>query len=71
MLSKATQEKWARLFYLTPANRTVKLDGPMTQLIPIRTGPQIRSIIKWDWDWVNQGAREQMIEKWNREIIGR
>jgi len=25
--------------------------------------------MKWDWDWVNAGNRERMIERWNREIL--
>ncbi len=71
MLAASTQEKWIRQYWLTPANQTVKIDGTLATLIPVHTGPQIRSIIKWDWDWVNSGAREQMIELWNREIVGR
>jgi len=71
MLSRPIQEKWSNQYFLTPANKNLKFAGEMSQLVPIHTGPQIRSIIKWDWDWFNTGAREQMIEKWNREIIGR
>lgn len=71
MLSRATQEKWVNQYYLTPANRTLRFSGELAQLVPVHTGPQIRSIIKWDWDWFNAGAREQIIDKWNREIIGR
>lgn len=71
MLSRPTQEKWVNQYYLTPANRNLKLTGELAQLVPVHTAPQIRSIIKWDWDWFNTGAREQMIERWNREIIGR
>ncbi len=71
MLAASTQEKWARQYWLTPANQTVKITGELAELIPVHTAPQIRSIIKWDWDWVNSGAREQMIERWNREIVGK
>jgi putative spermidine/putrescine transport system substrate-binding protein len=71
MLGRATQEKWVNQYYLTPANRNMRFAGELSQLVPVHTAPQIRSIIKWDWDWFNTGAREQMIEKWNREIIGR
>ncbi len=71
MLSRPTQEKWVQQYYLTPANRTIRFTGELAQLVPIHTAPQIRSIVKWDWDWFNTGAREQMIERWNREIIGR
>jgi putative spermidine/putrescine transport system substrate-binding protein len=71
MLDPATQEKWARQYFVTPANRKVKIGGELARLIPVHTGPQIRSIVKWDWEWFNRGAREQMIELWNREIVGR
>ncbi|MDQ7859483.1 MAG: extracellular solute-binding protein [Armatimonadota bacterium] len=71
MLSRQTQERWVNQYYLTPANRTLRFSGELAQLVPVHTAPQIRSIIKWDWDWFNTGAREQMIERWNREIVGR
>jgi len=70
-LSPAVQEKWARGYWWTPANRKVQITGELAQDIPVRTQVQIRSIIKWDWDWVNAGNREKMIERWNREIVGR
>lgn len=70
-LSKPVQEKWATRFWWTPANREVKITGPLALEIPVHTQAQIRSILKWDWDWVNAGARERMIDRWNREIVGR
>lgn len=70
-LSLPVQEKWASAFWWTPANRKVKIEGQLAQEIPIHTQAQIRSIHKWDWDWVNAGNREKMIERWNREIVGR
>lgn len=70
-LSKPVQEKWSAQFWWTPANRTVKITGRLAQEIPVHTQVQIRQIMKWDWDWVNSGAREEMISKWNRIILGR
>jgi putative spermidine/putrescine transport system substrate-binding protein len=68
-LSVPVQEKWARQYFWTPANRKVKITGELTQAIPVHTQAQIRQIMKWDWDWVNAGNRERMIERWNREIL--
>jgi putative spermidine/putrescine transport system substrate-binding protein len=70
-ISPAVQEKWSAGFYWTPANRKVKIAGALAQDIPVHTQAQIRQIFKWDWDWINTGAREQMIQRWNREILGR
>ncbi len=70
-ISPQVQEKWANGFWWTPANRKVKITGQLAQDIPVHTQAQIKSILKWDWDWVNAGNREKMIERWNREIVGR
>lgn len=70
-LSLPVQTKWAEKFWWTTGNRKVKVSGELAQEIPVHTQAQIRSILRWDWDWVNAGARERMIERWNREIVGR
>ncbi|HEU5300432.1 MAG TPA: ABC transporter substrate-binding protein [bacterium] len=70
-LSRAVQEKWAASFWWTPANRAVRITGKLATEIPVHTQAQIRQIMRWDWDWVNAGAREEMINKWNRQILGR
>jgi putative spermidine/putrescine transport system substrate-binding protein len=70
-ISPQVQEKWSRQFWWTPANRKVQITGQLATEIPVHTRAQIRSIHKWDWDWVNAGNRERMIERWNREIVGR
>ncbi|MDR7546217.1 MAG: extracellular solute-binding protein [Armatimonadota bacterium] len=70
-LSRPVQEKWSGQFWWTPANRTVRITGRLATEIPVHTQAQIRQIMKWDWDWVNAGAREEMINKWNRVILGR
>jgi putative spermidine/putrescine transport system substrate-binding protein len=71
MLSAPVQEKWVKSWFVTPANRKVKITNDMAQYIFVRTAPQVRSLIKWDWDWVNGGARDTMLDRWNREIVGR
>lgn len=70
-ISQPVQEKWAAQFLWTPANRKVRITGELSQVIPVHTQAQIRQIMRWDWDWVNAGAREMMIQRWNREILGR
>ncbi|MDR7544729.1 MAG: ABC transporter substrate-binding protein [Armatimonadota bacterium] len=70
-LSVPVQEKWMRSYYWTPANRKVKVPRELEGDVPVHTQVQIRQIHRWDWDWVNAGARERMIERWNREIVGR
>ncbi len=69
-LSRPVQEKWAAQFWWTPGSRAVKITGKLATEIPVHTQAQIRQIMKWDWDWVNSGAREEMINKWNREVLG-
>jgi putative spermidine/putrescine transport system substrate-binding protein len=70
-ISQPVQQKWAASFWWTPANRKVTISRALATEIRVHTQPQIRAIMKWDWDWVNAGARERMIERWNREILGR
>lgn len=70
-LSAQVQEKWMRGFFWTPANRKVKIPTDLKADVPYHTQVQIRSIMRWDWDWVGAGNREKMIERWNREIVGR
>ncbi|MFZ5822935.1 MAG: ABC transporter substrate-binding protein [Bacillota bacterium] len=68
-LSEPVQEKWAKAYYVTPANTKVKIEGDLKKDIPI-TADQIDKIHIWDWDWVNSGAKEKMIDRWNKEISG-
>lgn len=70
-LSVPVQTKWAEQFFWTPANRRVRIGGPLVGDIPVHTQAQIRQIMRWDWDWMNAGAREEMIRQWNRQIVGR
>jgi putative spermidine/putrescine transport system substrate-binding protein len=69
MLSTEIQAKWAASYYVTPANVEVTIDGDLARLIPV-TADRVGEIKQWDWLWLNQGPREDMVNRWNREIRG-
>lgn len=69
MLSEPVQTKWAGAYYVTPGNTRVKIEGELKGLIPV-TANQVDKIHQWDWNWVNGGAKDKMIERWNKEISG-
>lgn len=69
MLSNETQSKWAESYYVTPANVEVPIEGELAELIPV-TADEIDKIHQWDWLWLNAGPREDMVNRWNREIRG-
>ncbi|MBW7881448.1 MAG: ABC transporter substrate-binding protein [Caldilineaceae bacterium] len=69
MLSEPVQTKWAAAYYVTPGNTNVTIEGELAQLIPV-TAEKIGMIEKWDWIWLNTGPREEMVNRWNREISG-
>lgn len=68
-LSTETQRKWAENYYVTPANVEVPIEGELAKLIPV-TADEIDKIHQWDWVWLNSGPREDMVNRWNREIRG-
>jgi putative spermidine/putrescine transport system substrate-binding protein len=68
-LSEPVQRKWAENYYVTPANTNVEITGELADLIPV-TADKIEMIAKWDWVWLNSGPREEMVNRWNREISG-
>ncbi len=69
MLSTDVQRKWAASYYVTPANMEVVIEGELAELIPV-TADRVGEIKQWDWLWLNQGPREDMVNRWNREIRG-
>jgi putative spermidine/putrescine transport system substrate-binding protein len=69
MLSEEVQLKWAQQYYVTPANVNVEIGGELAELIPV-TAQDVHTIHQWDWVWLNQGPREEMVNRWNREIRG-
>lgn len=69
MLSTPVQTKWAENFYATPANVDVPITGELATLIPV-TKDNLDQIHWWDWNWVNSGAKQTIIDRWNKEIAG-
>jgi putative spermidine/putrescine transport system substrate-binding protein len=69
MLATETQRLWAESYYVTPANTEVEIGGELAELIPV-TASEIDQIHQWDWLWLNSGPREDMVNRWNREIRG-
>lgn len=66
-LSEPVQTKFAQSYWVTPSNTKVKIGGDLAKLIPI-TADQVDKIEKWDYTWLNSGPRDQMINRWNREM---
>ncbi|MEX2542077.1 MAG: ABC transporter substrate-binding protein [Trueperaceae bacterium] len=69
MLDTETQQVWAENYYVTPANTEVAIEGELANLIPV-TAAEVDQIHQWDWLWLNAGPREDMVNRWNREIRG-
>jgi putative spermidine/putrescine transport system substrate-binding protein len=68
-LSEAVQKKWAGAYYMVPANLKVKIEGDLAKDIPL-TSNQVDKVHLWDWDWVNDGNKDKMIDRWNKEVAG-
>lgn len=66
-LSEPVQSKFAKSFWVSPSNIKVKIEGDLSRLVPI-AADQIDRIEKWDYVWLNSGPRDQMINRWNREM---
>ena len=66
ILRKDIQEKWVENFFISPANRHVKIPEELKKDIPI-TGEKMNTILTWDWDAAND-RRQEIIERWNKEI---
>lgn len=66
ILRRDIQEKWVREFFISPANRYVKIPTDLRNDITI-TGEKMKSILTWDWDAAND-RRQEIIERWNKEI---
>ncbi len=69
MLSEEVQTKWAQNYFVTPANVNVEISGELAEQIPV-TANEIGMIKQWDWIWLNSGPREDMVNRWNREVRG-
>ena len=69
MLSEEVQSLWAESYFVTPGNVNVEIDGELAELIPV-TADDVDQIYQWDWAWLNAGPREDMVNRWNREVRG-
>jgi putative spermidine/putrescine transport system substrate-binding protein len=65
-LSRPVQEKWVKEFFITPANKQVEIPPDLQDDIPI-VGEKVKEILVWDWDAFND-KRQEIIERWNKEI---
>lgn len=66
-LGEPVQSKFAKSFWVSPSNVKVKVEGDLARLVPV-TADQLDRIEKWDYVWLNSGPRDQMINRWNREM---
>ena len=70
-LSEPVQRKWAEKFWWTPANKNVKIQGRLAELVPV-TQDTLSQIPRWDYVWLNtSGARDDMVKVWNQKMTGR
>ncbi len=68
-LGETVQRKFAESFWWTPSNTKVKIEGDLAKQVPITTN-NMDKIQKWDYVWLNSGPRDDMINRWNREMSG-
>jgi putative spermidine/putrescine transport system substrate-binding protein len=67
LLSEQIQTKFMKGFWYTASNTKVKPDADLAKLIPLQPA-DLGSIQKWDYVWLNTGVRDDMINRWNREM---
>lgn len=68
-LSLEVQTKYIEDFYYTPSNVEAVIPDDIADLVPV-TADDIERIELWDWEWLNTGPREEMVNRWNREMTG-
>ena len=68
-LGETVQRKFAESFWWTPSNTKVKIEGDLAKQVPITTD-NMDKIQIWDYVWLNSGPRDDMINRWNREMSG-
>lgn len=61
------QRKFVESYFWTPANVKVEVGGDLTESIPV-TRENLDRMKHWDYEWLNSGPREDMINRWNREM---
>lgn len=61
------QRKFAEAYFWTPSNVQVEIGGELAGSIPV-TRDNLDRMKHWDYEWLNSGPREDMINRWNREM---
>ncbi len=66
-LGTDVQRKFAEAYYWTPGNVNVEIPADLAEAIPV-TRDNLDRMKQWDYEWLNSGPREEMIQRWNREM---
>jgi putative spermidine/putrescine transport system substrate-binding protein len=66
-LGPDVQTKFAEAYFWTPGNVTVDIPADLAEKIPV-TRNNLDRMKHWDYEWLNTGPREEMIQRWNREM---
>ncbi|MGH2616721.1 MAG: extracellular solute-binding protein [Thermomicrobiales bacterium] len=66
-LGPDVQTKFAEAYFWTPGNVTVEIPESLAAAIPV-TRDNLDRMKHWDYEWLNSGPREEMIQRWNREM---
>ena len=61
------QRKFSEAYYWTPGNVNVEIPADLADAIPV-TRDNLDRMKQWDYEWLNSGPREEMIQRWNREM---
>lgn len=66
-LGVGVQSKFAEAYFWTPSNVQVEIGADLSESIPV-TRENLDRMKHWDYEWLNSGPREEMIQRWNREM---
>jgi putative spermidine/putrescine transport system substrate-binding protein len=61
------QTKFSESYFWTPSNVHVEIGAELAESIPV-TRENLDRMKQWDYEWLNSGPREEMIQRWNREM---
>jgi putative spermidine/putrescine transport system substrate-binding protein len=61
------QTKFSESYFWTPSNVHVEIGADLAESIPV-TRENLDRMKQWDYEWLNSGPREEMIQRWNREM---
>ena len=68
LLSPEAQEVLVETFYVVPTNFTTEIPEDLEGEILLR-GERMNEILQWDWA-VHNEARDEIIEDWNKKVVG-